>query len=146
VLTALYNGKKMLAKRELSRAAKYLCPKENCRKPELVLKSGTLRIPHFVHKKGSSCNRSALPESQVHEAMKRCFRTTLDIDCEFVEYTKIEGVRSDILLKNKYVIEITSSLSIGTIGTRCTLRENRQVLLVKTSCLKINGKTAFCIA
>jgi hypothetical protein len=109
LLYALLNGKKVKAKRDLPRSKEFKCPIENCISRELILKKGNYKIPHFAHKKKNDCAKYSEPESQAHLAMKECLETTLGIDKKFVEYSRIKGVRPDLVWKSTYAIEVQHS-------------------------------------
>ena len=46
----------------IKRARPYYCP---CCDTELVLKAGSIKIPHFAHKSNASCDASSEPESHL---------------------------------------------------------------------------------
>ncbi|MHA2176495.1 MAG: competence protein CoiA [Candidatus Hodarchaeales archaeon] len=106
--------------RNLTRKTKYLCPDEYCKNRELILKKGRKRIPHFSHKQGGeSCLKYSEPETDSHIAMKCSIQETLNIDGKFMEYTKIKGVKPDILWNEKFAIEVQhSSISAEEIERR----------------------------
>ena len=110
MIYALRKGERVKASRDLERHKDFLCPNEHCQHREVRLKKGLKRIPHFAHKiKEGICDKYAEKETDAHIAMKTSFQETLGIDIEYVEYWKIEGVRPDLLWKEKYALEVQHS-------------------------------------
>lgn len=122
MLFALSKGKKVRANKNLPytrEGGEYHCPYNWCPYPELILKKGTIKAPHFAHKQVSPCIQNAEPESDSHIAMKLHMQDLLKIPDEFMEYGKIKGVRPDLLWEKKYAIEVQhSSISIEELQRR----------------------------
>ena len=76
----------------------YRCRNKSCINPELILRKGLRRIPHFAHKRCSNCDVYSEPETDAHLAMKFLLQERLRIPDENVEYCEIEGVRPDLLM------------------------------------------------
>lgn len=108
LLYALYNGRKVRANKELSRQGSYKCPDPNCKSPDLILKLGIIRTPHFSHKKNSKCNTYSEPETESHIAMKLFLKEQLNVTKDGIESTRIAQVRPDILW-NRIAIELQHS-------------------------------------
>ena len=120
MLSALLNGELVLASNDLPRTTEYRCPYAFCSHPELILKKGVLKVPHFAHKHAGDCFIPE-PETDAHLAMKQCFQQTLGIDIEYLEYGKIRGVRPDIVWQN-YAIELQHSpIKVDEIDRRNTI-------------------------
>ena len=84
----------------MKRAQPYYCP---CCESELILKAGSIKIPHFAHKSNASCNASAEPESDYHLLAKRQLFTwfiSYGYDAELETYIPSIKKRADILVRN----------------------------------------------
>ncbi len=96
----------------MKRAQPYYCP---CCESELILKAGSIKIPHFAHKSNASCNASAEPESDYHLLAKRQLFTwfiSYGYDAELETYIPSIKKRADILVRNGekvYAIEFQLS-------------------------------------
>lgn len=96
----------------LKAAQPFYCP---CCGAQLVLKAGSIKIPHFAHKQNASCYASSEPESEYHLLAKRSLFTW------FLSHgyqTELEGYlpdikqRADLLVKSngkQYAIEFQCS-------------------------------------
>ncbi|MFW9881126.1 MAG: competence protein CoiA [Candidatus Thorarchaeota archaeon] len=120
MLYAIMNGVKVRASKSLPRNQQYFCPYKVCDNPMLILKKGEVKIPHFAHlKKPTECQNHGETETGAHLAMKTYFQNALNIADEFMEFSKIPGVRPDIILKNRYAIELQHSpITVSEIKRR----------------------------
>ena len=93
-------------------AQPYFCP---CCERELIIKAGSIKIPHFAHKSNASCNASSEPESTYHLIAKRRLFTWFishGYDAELEAYVPDIKKRADVLVRNgekKYAIEFQCS-------------------------------------
>jgi len=90
------------------KAKKWFCPA--CQQP-VILKLGSLKIPHFAHCKGQSCNYEAEAETPEHLALKRlfakwCHKESLPVEVE--PYLPSVKQRPDLLL-GQLALEIQCS-------------------------------------
>lgn len=82
-------------------SAPYYCP---CCATELVIKAGSIKIPHFAHKSNVSCHASSEPESPYHLLAKRQLFAWLNAygyQAELEAYLPAIKKRADILVKMK---------------------------------------------
>jgi len=80
-------------------SAPYYCP---CCATELVIKAGSVKIPHFAHKSNTSCYASSEPESPYHLLAKRQLFSWLKehgYQAELEAYLPVIKKRADILVK-----------------------------------------------
>ena len=96
----------------IKRAQPYYCP---CCDTELVLKAGSIKIPHFAHKSNASCDASSEPESTYHLLAKRklfAWFTSYGYDAVLEGYIPTIKKRADILVRvdeKKYAVEFQCS-------------------------------------
>ncbi len=96
----------------IKRAQPYYCP---CCATELVLKAGSIKIPHFAHKSNASCDASSEPESTYHLLAKRklfAWFTSHGYDAVLEGYIPTIKKRADILVRvdeKKYAVEFQCS-------------------------------------
>ena len=118
MLYAILNNIKVKASREIPRHGLFFCCNPNCSQPNLILKKGNHRIPHFAHRVECDCDKLGEKETDAHIEIKNWFEFFLKSDFE-VEYTRIPGVKPDLLWKGKYAIEVQHSpISIEEIIRR----------------------------
>lgn len=111
MIYANYNGVTIKATKELpyySEGARYYCTNKYCMSPELILKKGSKKFPHFAHFDNTSCNEPE-PETFAHAKMKEFLQNLLEIPDEYMEFGNIQGVRPDLLYDKKYAIEVQHS-------------------------------------
>lgn len=85
--------------RQIRREEKFYCP--SCRQP-VIVKAGTMMIPHFAHKKASICGNQTGGESDYHYKGKLLlYEWLLDqhIDVTLEEYIPSIQQRPDLLLR-----------------------------------------------
>ena len=93
-------------------AQPYYCP---CCDSELIIKAGSIKIPHFAHKSHASCHASSEAESPYHLLAKRKLFTwflTHGYEAELEAYVPDIKKRADVLVSNgekKYAIEFQCS-------------------------------------
>ncbi|MHA1647878.1 MAG: competence protein CoiA [Promethearchaeota archaeon] len=119
MLTAEFNGKIVEASKKLLHASKllhtqkYLCRNPDCKHPEMILRKGDKKVPHFAHKvQNLECMQMYEGETQEHLAMKKFMKELLQIPEKCVEVYGFEGVRPDLLWEysgKKYAIEVQHS-------------------------------------
>lgn len=96
----------------LKAAQPFYCP--SCGS-ELVLKAGSIKIPHFAHKLNAVCYASSEPESEYHLLAKRSLYTWFHshgFQVELEGYLPEIKQRADLLIKsgkNQYAIEFQCS-------------------------------------
>ncbi|TES96005.1 MAG: hypothetical protein E3J90_08895 [Promethearchaeota archaeon] len=106
----------------------YLCPNLECKNRELILKKGSIRIPHFAHKSQKDCYSE--PESEAHISCKIYFQSLLELDNRFVEYYGIEGVRPDVLY-DQFALEIQCSpITVNEVKRRNRMYEKNGYIAV----------------
>ena len=120
MIYANYQGKIIKAERSLPRLkVGYRCRYEFCSDPDLILKKGPVKIPHFAHRSRTECEQYAEPETDAHRAMKEFLQQFLQIPDRYMEYGKIRGVRPDLVWKNQFAIEVQHShISIDEVKRR----------------------------
>ncbi|MFX0099969.1 MAG: competence protein CoiA family protein [Candidatus Hodarchaeota archaeon] len=109
MLFALLDGKRVRASHDLERGQDYTCPIPSCDHPELILKKGEKKAPHFAHKTKSNCVDLHESETDAHIAMKDTFQNTLGVGDESVENPDVEGVVPDVLWDDEHAIELQHS-------------------------------------
>lgn len=96
---------------EIKREGIFYCP---CCETEVTIKAGKVKIPHFAHKRNSSCNASSEPESDYHLTGKVKLYQWLSKQFPAILEAYIPEInqRADILVKagtQKYAIEFQCS-------------------------------------
>ncbi|MFJ7745729.1 competence protein CoiA [Peribacillus sp. NPDC097295] len=90
----------------------YFCP---CCETEMIIKAGTMKVPHFAHKNNSSCHASSEPESAYHLMGKRTLYEWFvahNFRAELEAYIPEIKKRADILVtldEKLYAIEFQCS-------------------------------------
>ncbi|MGE7602041.1 competence protein CoiA [Peribacillus sp. NPDC097675] len=137
----------------LKDSTRYFCP---CCKTEMIIKAGTIKVPHFAHKNNSSCQASSEPESSYHLTGKRSLYdwfVSHNFQAKLEAYIPEIKKRTDILVtvdEKHYAIEFQCAfISESEFNERTTAYLSKGIIpiwILGAKRLQRNSKNEFSLS